>query len=97
MVVRLVGAGHVRADLPAVALGVVLVLDAQLAAERRDREARDVAGREHVLAAADAPERVDDDAVRDRQTGVGGELDVRLDPESGHDRVGLERPPVARA
>ena len=64
-------------------------------AERGDREAGDVAGREHVLAPADAAEGVDDDAVRDRQAGVGGELDVRLDPDSGDDRVRLERPPVA--
>ena len=76
------------------ALGVVLVLDAELAAERGDWEAGDVAGRVHVLPAADAPERVDDDPVCDRQAGVGGELDVRLDADSGHDRVRLECPPV---
>ena len=65
-----------------------------VAAERGDREAGDVAGREHVVAAADAAERVDDDAVRDRQARLGGQLDVRLDPEPGDDGVGLERAPV---
>ena len=93
MVVRSIGAGHVRAHLPAVTLGVVLVLDAHVAAERRHGEARDIACREHVLAAIDPTEGIDDDPVPDRQPGFGGKFDVRLDPDSGHNRAGLELRP----
>ena len=42
---------------PAVRVRVILVLDADLRAERRHREARDVAGGEDVVAAADAAVR----------------------------------------
>ena len=77
----------------AVILGMVLVLDAQLSAERGHGKGRRRLF-EHVLAPGNAPERVDDDAVRDRQTGGGGE------PTLARFRSGrtarLECPPVAQ-
>src|SRR5438270_12558834 len=40
---------------------------------------------------------VDDDAVVDRESGRGGEVDARNDPGADHDRVALDRAPVRRA
>jgi len=44
---------------------------------------------------ASAPVGVDHDAVCDRQSGVGGQLTVRLDTEAGDDSVHRERPSAA--
>ena len=95
MVVRRIGAGHVRADRASVGVRVILVLDPDQLAERLRREARDVAGGEDVGAPADTTAIVDDDPVVDRQPGRLGELRRRLDPEPGDDAVGLERPAAA--
>ena len=96
MVVRLVGAGHVRADLPAVALGVVLVLHPDAGPEQRGGKTRDVARREEVVASADAPVVVDDDAVVDLEAGRLGELGLGNDAEPGDDDVRVERAPARR-
>ena len=96
MIVRLVGAGHVPADSSAVALGVILVLDAHGAPEHGDGEAGDVAGGEHVFAAVDTASVVDHDAVRDWQADGLRELDSGLDPESGDDRIRLAHATVSR-
>ena len=72
------------------------LLDAQIAAERPDREACDVACREHVGTAAHPAQSIYNDAVCDRQTRLSGELHVWLDPDSGHDRIRLERPPISK-
>ena len=88
VVVRLAGAGCVRADRAAVAVRVVLVLDPDALPERLRREANDVARREDVLGARNAPVLVHDDPVVDGEARALGELDVRDDPEPGHDRVG---------
>ena len=97
VVVGRVRSGHVRADGAAVALRVVLVLDAQRRPERSDGEARHVAGGEDVVAPADAAAVVDDDPVVEREPGPRRELLVRDDPEPGDDRVRLERRAAPRA
>ena len=94
VVVRLAGAGHVRADRPAVAVRVVLVLDPDALAERLRREARDIAGREDVV----GPRRARIRRRRSRRRRRGprlGELDVRDDAEPGDDGVGGSGAPVA--
>jgi hypothetical protein len=75
-------------------LGVVLVFDVEVGAEGGHRELGDVACREHVPASADPSELVDDDAVPDRQTGIGGQFNVRLDPDTGDDGIRLTCPSV---
>jgi len=90
VVVRLGCTGHVRADAAAVALGVIFVFDAHLGGKCRDREMGNVTGCEHVLTTVDTAEGVDDDAVCHRQAGRSGELDIRLDPDSGDDRVRVD-------
>src|SRR5262245_13857862 len=91
VVIRHVGARHVRADGFPVRVRVVLVLDPVAPAERGDREVRDVAGREHVVAPVDAAVLVDDDAVVDGQSGGSGEVRVRHDPEPCDERVAGDR------
>ena len=90
MVVRGVGAGHVRAYGLAVRVRVILVLDPHRRAERAHGEARDVAGGKHVLVPGYAPVLVHDDSIVDLQAGGLGKLGVRDDAQAGDDRVRVE-------
>ena len=90
--VRDVRAGHVRPDRAAVGLRVILVLDPEAPTERRDREARDVAGGEDVFAPRDTAQLVDDDPVVDLEPGCRRQLGGGLDTEPGDDDVRFDRP-----
>ena len=75
---------------------MVLVLDALVAPERGDGEARDVAGGEHVLAPARVAVLVDDDPVVHFEPGwLLRDRSSRMTPEAGNDAIRLAgtRPP----
>ena len=75
---------------------MILVLDAPRSAERRNREARDVTGREHVVSSAGPPVLVDEDAVVDLEAGGFGEVRRGDDSEPGDDHIRLDRRAVLR-
>ena len=82
-------------DRPAIShrVGVVLVLDAKIVAQRGVEELGHVAGREDVLVSwCEAP--VHADAIADLQPGGSSQFDVRPDAEPGHNGVGDEFLPV---
>jgi hypothetical protein len=70
---------------------VVFVLDPQVGAEGPRRDARDVAGGEHIVATADPPAVVHPDPVVDRESCGLGEVGSRLDAEAGDHNPRLER------
>ena len=72
------------------AVCVVLVLDAGSTAERRNREARDVTGGEHVGAAIDTAILVDEDPVVHGEARSRGKVGVGRDPKAGDDGICFE-------
>jgi hypothetical protein len=73
------------------ALRVVLVLHPHRAPEGGDRESRHIPCGEDVLVPVGAPGLIDGDPVVDREAGGSRELRARLDPETGHDDIRVER------
>src|SRR5438132_10283279 len=89
--IRLLRAGHVAAGLTPHRLGVVLVLDAQLFAQRRVLKGSHIARRIDVRMSR--PELlIDDDSVVDRKSRLLGESDVWFDADAGDNAIHLSRP-----